>query len=191
MNTPETPITVHQGLANVTKACSRCLAVKSLSDFKTEARYNDGYASYCKKCHSDYAKDWAKRNPDRVKAARRRLLANNPEYVERQKARGAAWRAENPDRIRDYHRFRKFKMTVEEYERLSAVQDGCCGICGVRPTDQALSVDHDHSCCPTTPTCGRCSRGLLCRHCNLALGRAEVDDWIKKASTYLEAHRGV
>jgi hypothetical protein len=46
---------------------------------------------------------------------------------------------------------------------------GGCGIDGCSGTD--LAVDHDHECCAKRqrPTCGRCTRGILCRRHNVAL----------------------
>lgn len=52
----------------------------------------------------------------------------------------------------------------------------------------ALVVDHDHGCCPVDKlSCGRCIRGLICRHCNVAAGllkdRADI---ARSLATYLE-----
>ena len=32
-----------------------------------------------------------------------------------------------------------------------------------------LHVDHNHDCCPRTPTCGQCTRGVLCTRHNVGL----------------------
>ena len=38
------------------------------------------------------------------------------------------------------------------------------------PNNKRVNFDHDHSCCPTNNTCGKCLRGTLCTSCNLLLG---------------------
>ena len=61
-------------------------------------------------------------------------------------------------------------------------QDGLCAICERHPEDGVLRVDHDHS-------TGKI-RGLLCRHCNLALGNMSDDvSLLRKAIAYLEKHQ--
>lgn len=86
----------------------------------------------------------------------------------------------------------KYGITNDEYEQMLASQKGGCAICGVTPEEQgkALSVDHNHDCCPyrrTGVTCGKCLRQLLCESCNWGLGKFNDDpDLLRKAATYLE-----
>lgn len=54
----------------------------------------------------------------------------------------------------------RYGITLDEYEWLASAQDNKCLICGDK--DVLLHVDHCHN-------SGRI-RGLLCRHCNIALG---------------------
>jgi hypothetical protein len=42
-----------------------------------------------------------------------------------------------------------------------------CGIMGCE--GRRLHVDHNHDCCPTVPTCGECTRGILCARHNQGL----------------------
>lgn len=70
-------------------------------------------------------------------------------------------------RSSDYYRCKnlrsKFGLTVEDYDRLLAKQKGRCAICGQHPPKtRRLAVDHIHG--------TRRVRGLLCTHCNVALG---------------------
>lgn len=75
---------------------------------------------------------------------------------------------------------RTFGITVEEYERLLAVQDGRCAICERRPRKRRLAVDHDHDTGEV--------RGLLCTRCNhKLLGAAyESAPVLRRAARYLE-----
>ena len=61
----------------------------------------------------------------------------------------------------------RYKLTLEDYNRMFAEQEGCCAICGRHQSilKNRLGVDHDH-------TTGRV-RGLLCSNCNAALGQIQ------------------
>jgi recombination endonuclease VII len=82
----------------------------------------------------------------------------------------------------------KYKMTVETYKALYELQGGRCALCRrATGASKRLSVDHDHKCCPTTPTCGTCTRGLLCGPCNRLLGFArDAVEFFRRAIDYLE-----
>ena len=71
---------------------------------------------------------------------------------------------------------RAYKLTRAQYQKMLDEQGGGCAICRrPDPHRRVLVVDHDHSCCPTEMTCGRCVRGLLCTICNMYLGGLEED----------------
>ncbi len=74
---------------------------------------------------------------------------------------------------------KQYGLTLEEYEGMVAEQNGLCAICRhVCSTGQRLCVDHDHS-------TGRV-RGLLCRSCNIAIGKLGDDpDLVRRALEYL------
>ncbi|MDH6625707.1 hypothetical protein M2271_003518 [Streptomyces sp. LBL] len=72
-------------------------------------------------------------------------------------------------------RWYAFKLTRDEYAAKVEAQSGGCAVCGHPPGVRALAVDHDHACCPLTPTCGRCTRGLLCANCNIGIGLFDED----------------
>jgi hypothetical protein len=75
-----------------------------------------------------------------------------------------------------------YGLDPEQYEAMVIMQDGRCAICERLPEDAVLRVDHDHS-------SGKI-RGLLCRHCNLALGNMKDDiTLLRKAIAYLEKHQ--
>jgi hypothetical protein len=77
--------------------------------------------------------------------------------------------------------YRKFGAAVEDYDRLFIEQEGCCAICGHKPElgEAILQFDHDHE--------GITHRGLLCHHCNAALGHMADDPArLRAAADYLE-----
>src|SRR5215470_1693407 len=78
---------------------------------------------------------------------------------------------------------RRYGITLEEYDRLLALQNGVCAICEQKPKGRRfLCVDHCHR-------TGRV-RGLLCTRCNVAIGLFEDNPEYTEATTvYLRAAR--
>ncbi len=71
-----------------------------------------------------------------------------------------------------------YGLTAEEYEAMRVAQGGSCAICGTNRSSKPLVVDHDH-------VTGEV-RGLLCDHCNVALGRLQDNaDLFLSAAAYL------
>ena len=68
---------------------------------------------------------------------------------------------------------RNYNMTLPDIITLFEVYTSC-QICGESfKDDRDRHIDHDHSCCRGSKTCGRCTRGVLCRSCNHMLGNAK------------------
>ncbi len=83
--------------------------------------------------------------------------------------------------------FKKFGITLQQYELMLKSQNGVCAICNQPETAtdnrngkvKLLAIDHSHK-------TGNI-RSLLCNRCNLLLGRIEVDiERSKKMIIYLE-----
>ena len=75
-------------------------------------------------------------------------------------------------------RIRSYGISVEDYERMFAEQNGACYICGEAPTTRALDIDQCHK-------SGKV-RGLLCSNHNRALGLLGDDpDLLLKSIEYL------
>lgn len=98
------------------------------------------------------------------------------------------WIAKYPERHRE-NRYRKYGITLADYERMAAQQGGVCALCGeperrVRDdhATRRLSVDHDHA-------TGQV-RGLLCHRCNLSLRYNLTPDLLRKMADYIERNRG-
>ena len=83
--------------------------------------------------------------------------------------------------------FRKYGITLEQFEAMKVAQGGLCAACGQLPRKLHkdslkvvdLCVDHSH----VTNTV----RGLLCDHCNRAIGMLGDDPaTLRRAAAYLE-----
>jgi Recombination endonuclease VII len=107
----------------------------------------------------------------------------------KRRATTAKWHASHKPQERIFRRDRAIKshgLTRERYDSILKKQNGCCAICRL-PSIYTLQIDHDHSCCPRTFSCGRCIRGLLCVACNRALGLFHDNpEMLKSAIAYLE-----
>jgi hypothetical protein len=114
-----------------------------------------------------------------------RHYENNREVVLK---KNKIYHQKNKEKVAKRHRLVAFKMTSEQHDSKLAEQENKCAICG-EPFVKTPHIDHKHKCCPKRPTCGRCNRGLLCKDCNLGLGRFKDNPAIlRKAAEYVEAY---
>ena len=160
------------------KECVKCKQSKELTDFyKTKYGHKkDGYDYYCKYCRVGtaiksqkagnnkkscsiegcerlhYAKSWC-----RVHYSR--WLRNGTTVRKFEQA----WDSKE-SRLRN-----QYLITLAEYNERSA---NGCEICGDKP-NHSFHVDHDHKCCPSHITCGKCVRGIICSSCNKAVDSYE------------------
>lgn len=76
----------------------------------------------------------------------------------------------------DYNRWKRYKITPEQFEQMWEDQKGLCKICGKVMERRAggHSTDHDHETLIV--------RGLLCRNCNGCMGW--YDKWYRQVHTY-------
>lgn len=126
-----------------TRWCPSCQRMQPVERFNRNRARPGGLATYCKTC---------------------------------EQARIKKTPSAQPTAKRAYHRAYHLKskgLTVERYLAILAAQGGGCGIChsaDPKHPSGTFLVDHDHTCCPGTKSCGRCVRGLLCNPCNTGLG---------------------
>lgn len=155
------------------KTCSVCKNEKVLSDFGKDARKPDGHKYACKDCHN---------------AANTRLRRVNPEKY--RKTNLAYARSERGREIQRKNSLRrKFwphltnDEAVAEYDRLLALQNNCCAICGKHQSlmTKAFDVDHCHD--------SKRVRGLLCHRCNYTVVRDITYELAMTLSKYLDPAR--
>lgn len=74
----------------------------------------------------------------------------------------------------------RYGITLEEYNKIFEIQNGCCTICGIHQNQltRNLAVDHNHK----TGTV----RGLLCTKCNIGIGKLQESvEILKKSIEYI------
>jgi hypothetical protein len=165
------------------KVCRLCGGEpKPLNQFARSPTTRDKRRGECKSCVS------------RLDLERRVLAkASDPDSVRRSNERAKAWRLTHPDRAQKHvlkgRLKRHYRLTPEQFDQMLASQGGVCAICG---GSGRLEVDHDHSCCAGSRSCGHCVRGLLCHRCNSTLQQNRLGSFrdvslIPRAVAYLSA----
>lgn len=146
--------------------CRRCGKDVLAGAHATNKRFcsHDCYETWWKERQADYQRMWRARNPESNRASLDR------------------YRARYPERVRE-SRLRAHGLTLGQYEAMGVAQGGLCAICHGPPNhgQARLDVDHDHK--------TRMVRALLCRACNLTLGKMGEDPHLLRlAAEYLERH---
>jgi hypothetical protein len=126
---------------------------------------------------------WRAKNPDYPKwrntpEYNKQYRDTNPEYFKQKRQESKAQGKYTADK--DYRLQKKFGIGLNEYNNMLSKQNNSCVIC-----EQQLilpQVDHCH-------TTGKV-RGLLCMHCNTALGKFKDDTaTLQRAINYLNQHK--
>ena len=115
---------------------------------------------------------WYAANPKRCAKTRAK---NYQENKQKYKDNAAMFSKRHPNRrrkiARKCHLKTTFHMTLEDFAKLFTKQRKRCAGCGSkRHHGKGWNIDHDHACCPSRKSCGKCIRGILCARCNQALG---------------------
>lgn len=100
--------------------------------------------------------------------------------TEKHRARKKNWANKNRNKRRGYMFKFRYGISYEDYLKMSEKQNHLCYLCNKDSSDlgRPLYVDHCHKTAKI--------RGLLCFHCNMALGHLKDDiNLLKKALKYL------
>lgn len=151
------------------KICRKCLVKKPISEFNVhygKTRTKDKLRNECKECQKAHSREHWKKIATRESEKKKLYHIKN-----RKVAHG--WHLKN-----------KYGITLADYQKLLALQDGKCAICGSdkpRGRYRHFAIDHNH-------TTGEL-RCLLCAPCNTGLGHfQDSPDLLRKAADYLESH---
>ena len=177
------------------KKCSKCGKIKNIVDFATQTRGLYGKASICKKCKSDYYKEYHQRPEvkEKNKIYIKQYAIDHKEHIAQKekewgiknkavrKVKNQTYYLKNIERLRknrknrDY--LRRYGIGFREKEKIFYDQKEKCLICEKKLNDIKKShLDHSHS-------TGKI-RGILCASCNWWVGffekRKELFIRIKK-----------
>lgn len=139
---------------------------------------------YSKK-KQEYRKQWAKKNPDRIKQYSRDYYQKNKEVLlEKSSKWQVAHRGKLTTQTRKMWLKHKYGITEAQYRQMLEDQDHKCAICSrahMESQYHKLYVDHDHK--------TKKVRALLCRSCNFMIGLGnESPEILRLAALYLEKH---
>ena len=186
------------------KVCSKCGVEQDIGEFGKVKGIPNGLAR-CKQCTKEDKAEEYKRHKERYAQQSKLWRKENKEYVfnynakyreqnkEKMSFLSKRWSQNNQDRRREEHLLYFYKLNLQKFYTICELQNNSCAICkSPIPTEltRYWHVDHDHKCCPDSFTCGQCTRGVLCHHCNRGLGGFKDNlDILKSAVEYLENER--
>lgn len=157
--------------------CGECSEVKPLLEFHSNNRTRHGVATKCKECKNEHNRALVKRHKEEM--GEDAWLAKKREQLKK-------WRVNTrPKRLEHFQRYEREKnlksnygISIDDFDRLLASQDGRCAICETPNPQRFWHIDHDHS-------TGEI-RGILCNLCNVGLGAFKDNRHsLKMAEIYL------
>lgn len=129
-------------------------------------------------------REWRKKNPEKNKKYHRKYKKRHPKKVKESQRK---YCKNNKEKVKEINkksynrcRFKKYNMTLDEYNVMLENQNYKCAICGKTKSEngKSFAVDHNHK-------TGKV-RGLLCNHCNVGIGYlGDSAEITAKATAYL------
>jgi hypothetical protein len=189
-----------KGVKMTTRICTKCKIEKDIEEFYSHSRGLK--RTYCKKCEIEYGLQYQKDHPDQMRKKRSKYYKKNKEKLsainkiwmkehrEERKLYNQEYNRINRERILKAKRNAAYKklygITLQQKEDMILNQDNKCLACGtdLRKLDsKSICVDHDHNSKKIN------IRGILCQHCNTALGYMQEDyEKILKLAEYVKKY---
>jgi hypothetical protein len=122
-----------------------------------------------------------------TKSERNKRFYDN--HKESELARNKQFYRDNKDTQKIRHRNNRHHIKQDWFDVRLMEQDNKCAVCLEEFTDTP-HIDHNHECCKPSTSCERCRRDLLCKDCNLGLGRFKDNtEVLERAIQYLKRHK--
>lgn len=155
--------------STASKTCTKCMALKDVSEFYKQSSKAGALHSWCRDCCRQKQREYRSSDAGKLRDQIRKAEGKTAEAT------------------RKY----RYGLTRDDIHRMLADQSYKCAICTDAIGFSDVNVDHDHSCCPDrNKTCGDCVRSLLCKPCNLMLGYAsDQPARLLAAAAYLISER--
>lgn len=157
------------------KCCLQCSNLKPLNEFNVRESNKDGLDLRCKDCYN-----FNQREKNVVVRKIPSLVCSRCD--DRPKRSGGSYCSRCDQASRH-------GLTIEDVENLFLSQHYRCPIClDELLEDENYHIDHDHRCCNSgSSSCGMCTRGILHRRCNSALGNFNDDpSRLIRAANYID-----
>lgn len=178
------------GSSTAKKRCTKC---RSLGPFSRDSSQSDGLQRHCKVCRNAAHKIWREANPEKRRADHKRYREENADKVRKY---NAAYAVSHPEETRRYRNksyrknrypknlLQKYGITLADFMQAVANQNGKCPICSAQLVLEGKGArravpDHNHE--------TRIFRGVICSHCNKALGLLKDSaETLLRAAAYLD-----
>jgi len=156
------------------RRCKNCVAAYRLANVEKAKSYQAQYRATHKEEAKTHQQQYYVNHRDELIAAQKQRDAKRPDEI---KAYRSDWYVR---RGREKQLQKTYGITLDQYNKMLADQNGVCAICnGICTAKKCLSVDHDHA---TNNV-----RGLLCHTCNVGLGKFKDNLTIlREAALYLD-----
>lgn len=145
------------------RKCPRCKNIQSVDNFTKDKSSVSGIAIYCKVCTSIRHKKHRDAHPEKYKSTiiKKRIYSSIQ------------------DQRRDYNLRSKYGINLSDFENMLLIQNYKCPLCDYNFENRKnVYVDHCHVSLKV--------RGLLCYHCNIALGHLRDNkETLKNMINYL------
>lgn len=168
------------------KYCKECDSHKPVFEFHKKTKSKDGLAYNCKDCVREYDRLeylGVRRLKPIIWTDTHRQCRDCEKLLPLEQFKINKSRSSYCVECRNERKLtqilQKMNLSRERYDQMVIDSNGICCICK-RPeiAGRRLAIDHDHNCCPSGRSCGKCIRGLICLKCNNSLGAVNDDPTI-------------